>query len=178
MRSRFVPRLALASRVECMASIGAHALPAKYNGVTVSRGSREQPRPSACRSARSWAMPRDRSASYSRWAARPSQNAAPIIRTATTADQADTAGGGGQQPVGFRCRWVDSKPSVSSKLRNIFHAPNVRGQDPCPVLDHANKAIDPRSQSINSLSCLRNSHDIGIWSFRQRSDAGAHAKLK
>jgi hypothetical protein len=115
-----------ANQVECAPSIGAHALPAKYNGVTVSRGSREQPRPSASRSARSWAMPRDRSASYSRCAATPSQNAAPIIRTAATADQADTAGGGGHQPVGCRCRWVASQPNVSSKLRNIFHAPNVK----------------------------------------------------
>ena len=106
------------------ASVGAHALPAKYNGVTVSRGSREQPRPSASRSARSCAMPRDRSASYSRCAARPSQNAAPIIRTAATAGHAETAGGGGDQPVGFRCRWIVSKPSVSSKFRNIFHAPD------------------------------------------------------
>jgi LysR family transcriptional regulator, glycine cleavage system transcriptional activator len=34
-----------------------YALPAKYNGVTVSRGSREQPRPSASRSARPCPMP-------------------------------------------------------------------------------------------------------------------------
>jgi hypothetical protein len=132
MRSRFVPRLALASRVECMASIGAHALPAKYNGVTVSRGSREQPRPSACRSARSWAMPRDRSASYSRWAARPSQNASHIIHTAATTDH-EAAGGGGDQPARFAFRWIGSRPSASPQFRSIFHTPH-RGTGPmsCP----------------------------------------------
>jgi hypothetical protein len=47
------------------------------------------------------------------------------------------------------------------KAPQHFSCSQCQGQDPCPVLDHANKAIDPRSQSINSLSCLRNSHDIG-----------------
>jgi len=111
------------------ASIGAHALPAKYKGVTVSRGSRAQPRPSASRSARSCAMPRDLSASYSRCAARPSQKAAPIFRTA------ETAGGGEDQTVRFRSRWIGSNPSVSSQFRNIFHAPAYQGQDPCPILE-------------------------------------------
>jgi hypothetical protein len=142
------------------ASIGAHALPAKYKGVTVSRGSREQPRPSACRSARSCAMPRDRSASYSRCAARPSQNAAPIIRTAATADQADTAGGGGHQPVGFRCRWVASQLNVSSKLRNIFHAPDRRTGPMSRPGAMQIRHPAPGSQSIVSRACHRNSHDL------------------
>src|SRR2546428_13796320 len=139
MRSRFVPRFALASRVECMASIGAHALPAKYNGVTVSRGSREQPRPSASRSARPCAMPRDLSASYSRCAARPSQNASHIIRTAVTAGH-EEAGGGGDQPARFRSRWVGSKPNVASQFRNIFHAPDIKDWTHVLSWSHANKA--------------------------------------
>ena len=176
MRSRFGAGICASKRsanqVECAPLIGAHPLPAKYNGMTVSRGRREQPRPSACRSARSCATPRDRSASYSRCAARPSQNAAPIIRTAATADQADTAGDGGHQPVGFRCRWVASQPNEPSKLRNIFHAPDRRtGPMSRPgALQIRHPA--PWSQSINSLSCLRNSHDIGTRSFRHRSGAG------
>jgi hypothetical protein len=130
---------ALGREAERAASIGAHALPAKYNGVTVSRGSREQPRPSASRSARPCAMPRDLSASYSRCAARPSQNASHIIRTAVTAGH-EEAGGGGDQPARFRSRWVGSKPSVASQFRNIFHAPDIKDWTISCPWSHANKA--------------------------------------
>jgi hypothetical protein len=121
-------------------------------------------------------MPRDLSASYSRCAARPSQNAAPIIRTVATADQADTAGDGGHQPVGFRCRWVDSQLNVSSKLRNIFHAPNVKDRTRARPGAMQIRPQTSGSQSINPLSCLRNSHDIGAGSSTKRSGAGVHAK--
>jgi hypothetical protein len=164
MRSRFGAGICASKRsanqVECAPLIGAHALPAKYNGMTVSRGRREQPRPSACRSARSCATPRDRSASYSRCAARPSQNAAPIIRTAATADHADTAGDGGHQPVGFRCRWAASQLNVSSKLRNIFHAPDRRTGPMSRPGAMQIRHPTPRSQSIVSRACHRNSHDM------------------
>ena len=116
-----------------------YALPAKYNGVTVSRDSREQPRPSASRSARPCAMPRDLSASYSRCAARPSQNASHIIRTAATAGH-EAAGGGGDQPASFRSRWIGSKPSVASQFRSIFHTPDIRDRTHVRSWSHANKA--------------------------------------
>jgi hypothetical protein len=105
-------------------------------------------------------MPRDRRPSYSRCAARPSQNAAHIVRTAATAGHAEAAGSGGDQLVGFRCRWVASKPSVSSKLRNIFHAPDI-GTGPMsrPV---AMQIGHPRPwvQSIVSRVSHRISHDM------------------
>src|SRR5262249_48249588 len=139
------------------ASIGAHALPAKHNGMTVSRGSREQPRPSASRSARPCAMPRDLSASYSRCAARPSQNASHIIRTAATADH-EEAGGGGDQPASFRSRWIGSKPSLSSKFRNIFHTPDIRDWTHVLSWSHANKGDTHCLQSIISRASHRISH--------------------
>ena len=141
------------------ASIGAHALPAKYNGMTVSRGSREQPRPSASRSARPCAMPRDLIASYSRCAARPSQNASHIIHTAVTADH-EAAGGGGDQPARFAFRWIGSKPSVSPQFRSIFHTPD-RGTGPmsCPGAMQIRHPV-PWAQSIVSRACHRIFHDM------------------
>src|SRR5262249_61904351 len=125
-----------------------YALPAKYNGVTVSRGSREQPTPSASRSARPCAMPRDLSASYSRCAARPSQNASHIIRTAATACQKE-ADGGEDQPARFAVRWIGSKPSGSSKFRNIFHTPDLWGdRTHVPSCSRTNKGSCALGQSI------------------------------
>ncbi len=124
MRSRFVPRFALANWVKCT-GLGRRSCPS--GKIQWRDRFPRQPRAAEAErfpQRRSCVMPRDRSASYSRCAARPSQNAAPIIRTAATAGHAETAGGGGDQPVGFRCRWIVSKPSVSSKFRNIFHAPD------------------------------------------------------
>ena len=134
-----------------------YALPAKYNGVTVSRDSREQPRPSASRSARPCAMPRDLSASYSRCAARPSQNASHIIHTAATADH-EAAGGGGDQPARFAFRWIGSKPSVSPQFRSIFHTPD-RGTGPmsCPGAMQIRHPM-PWAQSIVSRACHRIFH--------------------
>src|SRR5262249_59959909 len=66
-------------------------------------------------------MPRDLSASYSRCAARPSQNASHIIHTAATARRAEAAGGGGDQPARVAFRWIGSKTRGSSQFPNIFY---------------------------------------------------------
>src|SRR5262249_8678477 len=73
-------------------------------------------------------MPRDLSASYSRCAARPSQNASHIIHTAATADH-ETAGGGGGQTARVAFRSIGSEPNGSSQVRNIFSSPH-RGPVP------------------------------------------------
>jgi hypothetical protein len=152
-----VPPQRLAMRPNGRPRSALYALPAKYNGVTVSRGSREQPSPSASRSARPCPMPRDLSASYSRCAARPSQNASHIIHTAATACHEEE---GGDQPARFAFRWIGSKPSVSSQFRSIFHTPD-RGTGPmsCPGAMQIRHLI-PWAQSIVSRACHRISHNM------------------
>src|SRR5262249_34017327 len=102
---------------------------------------------------------RDLSASYSRCAARPSQNASHIIRTAATAGN-EAAGGGGDQLTRVAFRWVGPKPSVSSQFRNIFHTPDKRtGPMSCPGAIQIRHPV-PWAQSIVSRACHRISHDM------------------
>src|SRR5262249_61958521 len=92
-------------------------------------------------------MPRDLSASYSRCAARPSQNASHIIHTAATARRAEAAGGGGDQPAGIAFRWIGSKTKVSAQIQSsFFYPPKGEGPQSCSRA-HAIKNTRPPGQS-------------------------------